>query len=74
MNLALELKKMQFVKFNLPPTPHIINVDHYFRHCGHFVSGQHCAGGRGGGCFTWDWDIQKFAKNGQVSRHFCNQL
>ena len=27
----------------LPP----INVDHSFRHYGHFVSGQHCAGGRG---------------------------
>ena len=24
-----------------------INVDHSFRHYGHFVSGQHCAGGRG---------------------------
>ena len=28
-----------------PPLP--INVDHSFRHYGHFVSGQHCTGGRG---------------------------
>ena len=45
MNVAPQLKKITFAKF--PPAPPI-NVDHSFRHCGHFVSGQHCAGGRGG--------------------------
>ena len=70
MNFALELKYMLFATFT--PTP-LINVDHFSRHYGHFVSGQYCAGGRrvvvvvvvgggGGGCFTWVWDIQKFAK------------
>ena len=44
MNVALQLNKILFAKF--PPTPPI-NVDHSFRHYGHFVSGQHCAGGRG---------------------------
>ena len=44
MNVALQLKKIPFAKF--PPAPPI-NVDHSFRHYGHFVSGQHCAGGRG---------------------------
>ena len=46
MNVAPQLKKMTFAKF--PPAPPI-NVDHSFRHYGHFVSGQHCAGERGGG-------------------------
>ena len=46
MNVALQLKKIPFAKF--PPAP-LINVDHSFRHYGHFVSGQHCAGGRGWG-------------------------
>ena len=45
MNVAPQLKKITFAKF--PPAPPI-NVDHSFRHYGHFVSGQHCAGGRGG--------------------------
>ena len=45
MNVALQLKKIPFAKF--PPAPPI-NVDHSFRHYGHFVSGQPCAGGRGG--------------------------
>ena len=45
MNAAPQLKKIPFAKF--PPAPPI-NVDHSFRHYGHFVSGQHCAGGRGG--------------------------
>ena len=49
MNVAPQLKKITFAKF--PPSPPI-NVDHSFRHYGHFVSGQHCAGGRGGGSFT----------------------
>ena len=35
---------MPFAKFT--PTPRI-NVDHSLRHYGHFVSGQHCAAGRG---------------------------
>ena len=48
MNVAPQLKKITFAKF--PPAPPI-NVDHSFRHYGHFVSGQHCAGGRGGGKF-----------------------
>ena len=39
-------KKIPFAKF--PPAPRI-NVDHSFHHYGHFVSGQHCAGGRGEG-------------------------
>ena len=43
MYVALQLKKIQFAKF--PPFPPI-NVDHSFRHYGHFMSGQHCAGGR----------------------------
>ena len=68
MNFALQLKDIP----NFPP-PNPINVDHSFRHYGHFVSGQHCAGGRGG-CFTKDWDTQKFAKNGQVCHQFCNRL
>ena len=45
MNFALEPKDMPFAQFT--PAP-LINVDHYFLHYyGHFVSGQHCAGGRG---------------------------
>ena len=36
-------KKILFAKFFPPP----INVDYSFRHYGHFVSGQHCAGGGG---------------------------
>ena len=44
MNVAPQLKKITFAKFP-PALP--INVDHSFRHYGHFVSGQHCAGGRG---------------------------
>ena len=31
----------------ISPSPPPINVDHSFRHYGHLVSGQHCAGGRG---------------------------
>ena len=47
MKFALELKNMPFAKF----TPaSLINVDQCsFRHYGHFVSGQRCAGGGGGG-------------------------
>ena len=44
MNFVPELKNMSFAKFN-PAT--LINVDHPFRHYGHFVSGQHCVGGGG---------------------------
>ena len=56
MKFALELN-MPFSKFTLAP---LIKVDHSFRHYGHFVSGQHCAGGRGGGgCYTWDRNIRK---------------
>ena len=59
---ALELKNMPFAKFT--PAP-VINVDHSLRHYGDFVSGQHCAEGKG--CLTWDRDIRKFAKNGFIS-------
>ena len=45
MNVAPQLKKITFAKFSPAPP---INVDHSFRHYGHFVPGQHCAGGRGG--------------------------
>ena len=44
MNVAPQLKKITFAKFSPAPP---INVDHSFRHYGHFVSGKHCAGGRG---------------------------
>ena len=44
MNFALEQQNMSFAQFT--PAPRI-NVVHSFRHYGHFVSGQHCAGGRG---------------------------
>ena len=45
MNVAPQLKKITFAKFSPAPP---INVDHSFRYYGQFVSGQHCAGGRGG--------------------------
>ena len=62
VNFALRLKNMLFAKFT--PAP-LFNVDHSSWHYGHFMSG-HCAGGGGGGCFTWGWDIPKFGKHGQV--------
>ena len=34
-------------KFTVSQISHPISVDHSFRHYRHFVSGQHCAGGRG---------------------------
>ena len=70
MNFVLQLKNIPFAKF--PPAPPI-NVDHSYWHHRHFVSGQHCAGGRGG-CLTYDWNTRKFSKNGQVCHHFCNRL
>ena len=39
-------KKNNVCQISPPPPP--INVDHSFWHYGHFVSGQHCAGGGGG--------------------------
>ena len=45
----IQLKKIPFAKVPtaLSSPPPTINVDHSFRHYGHFVSGQHCAGGKG---------------------------
>ena len=48
MNVALQLKKNTVCQIPPPPPPPI-NVDHSFRNYGHVVSGQHCAGGGGGG-------------------------
>ena len=44
MDFAPEPKNRPFDHFT--PAPRI-NVDHSFRHYGHFVSGQHCAVGEG---------------------------
>ena len=59
---------MPFAKFT--PAPRI-NVDHSFRHYGHFVSGQHCAGGRGD-VLPGIGIFENSPKNGQVSHQFCN--
>ena len=61
MNFALELKNMQFAKFN---------VDHSFWHYGPFVSGQHCAWGM----FYLGLGYSKICQKQCVSHPFCNQL
>ena len=71
MNFALEQKKISRLH-QFTPAPRI-NVDHSFRHYGHFVSGQHCAGGRGD-VLPGIGIFQNWPKTGQVSHQFCNRL
>ena len=62
MNFALELKYMPFAKFLLATLIILIMLLTLSALWSFRIWPTLCRGESGGGCFTWDWDIRKFAK------------
>ena len=71
MNFALEQKICRLPNLSPPPTSMLITLSGTI-FISYLANIDLCRGD--GGCFTWDWDIRKFAKTGPVSHQFCNRL